>query len=269
MIAGQIHRRIEIHFVQWHRFQLDVFGKVDQHGARSSSGGDVKGFLHNPRHVADAGDHVVMFGDRAANFHHRGFLKRISADDRLGNLACDRDQRDTVQLGVGDAGHQIGRSWPAGCHHHAGLAGGPGDSLSRKAAALFVSRQNRTNVVALLAQGLMQGHAAAARIGINRVCPQPNEHLDQNLGTVNCLSCFFNGSQRRDFLYRVFKIGWTFKSNSRKTTKDKNVYRTIQAGRTKYPLAGISHSTTPSATAKLPRPEEVLRCQPLSLPCGS
>ena len=89
-------------------------------------------------------------------------------------------------------------------------------------AALFMPRQNRANVVALLTQGLMQRHAAAAWIGINRVCPQPNEHLDQNLGSVYCLCCFFNGSQRRDFHYRVFKTGWTFMSNSCKTTKDKN-----------------------------------------------
>ena len=187
----------------------------------------MKRFFYDPRDIADAGDHVVMFGDRAADFHHRRFLKRIGADDSLRNLSGDRDQRNTVQLSVGDASHQIGRAWPAGRHDHAGLAGGPCNPLSREATALFVPRQDRANIVALLAQSLMQRHAAAARIGIDRVCPQPNEHLDQNLGTVNCLSCFFNGSQRRDFLYRVFKTGWTRMSNSRKTKKDKDVYRTI------------------------------------------
>ena len=85
------------------------------------------------------------------------------------------------------------------------LPGGSGDSLSRKAAALFVPGQNRADLVALFAQGLMQRHAASAGVGVNRIRSQPNEHLDQNLGTVHCLSCFFNGSQRRDFHYRVFR----------------------------------------------------------------
>ncbi|MEY2724341.1 MAG: hypothetical protein RLZZ458_208, partial [Planctomycetota bacterium] len=76
-------------------------------------------------------------------------------------------------------------------HHNAHFASGTCDTLSSKAAALLVPRQNRTNAIAVFPQGLMQRHAGAARVRINRICAKPHQHLDQDLSPIDGLNGFF------------------------------------------------------------------------------
>ena len=70
-----------------------------------------------------------------------------------------------------------------------------------------MARQNGANSIPLLTQSLMQRHAASTGISVNRVRPQPDQHLDQNLSAVDSLRSFFDCSQRRDPYFLVFN--WT------------------------------------------------------------
>lgn len=69
-----------------------------------------------------------------------------------------------------------------------------------------MARQDGANSIPLLAQSLVQRHAASTGIGVNRVRTQPDQHLDQNLSAVDCLRSFFDSSQRRDPYFLVFKL---------------------------------------------------------------
>ena len=44
----------------------------------------------------------MMFGDGAADFDYRRFLEGIGADHAGGNLAGDGDERNAIELGIGD-----------------------------------------------------------------------------------------------------------------------------------------------------------------------
>ena len=100
VVAGQVHRRV----VVGHDLRLlHVLGHVDEHRARPAGGGDVKRLLHHAGHVLDVGHQVVVLGDAAADFDDRRFLEGVGADDGGADLAGDGDERDAVQLGVGEA----------------------------------------------------------------------------------------------------------------------------------------------------------------------
>ena len=195
-ITRQIHRRIKVHFGQRQRLQLHVLGNVHQHRTRTTRHRHIIRFLHHPSHIADIRDHVLMLGDRPADLHHRSFLEGITANHRLRDLSRDADHRDAVQFRVSNPRHQIGGTRAAGAHHHTNLPGGTSNPLGRKTAALLVTRQNRPNSLTMLTQGLMQRHAGTTRVGVNRLDTQSDQHLDQDLSTIDCLSCIFDGSQR-------------------------------------------------------------------------
>ena len=123
-----------------------------------------------------------MLRDAAADFDDRRFLKRIGADDLGGHLAGDRDQRNAVELGVGDGRDQVRRAGPARGHAHARLAGAAGDALGGKPAALFVPGQDGSQLVGKPREGLVQRHARPARVGENRVDAVVDQGLNQDIG---------------------------------------------------------------------------------------
>ncbi len=124
----------------------------------------MKGLLDDPRDVPGILNQVMMLGDRAGDLDHRRFLKRVGADDVAGHLASDRDQRDGIHLGVGQARDEVQGAGAGGRHHDARLAAGAGISLGGKDTPLLVARQNGPDPVAIPRERLVQGHACAARI---------------------------------------------------------------------------------------------------------
>ena len=58
------------------------------------------------------------------------------------DLAGDGDERHGIQLGVGEAGDEVGGAGAAGGDADADLAGAAGVALGGEAAALLVARQN-------------------------------------------------------------------------------------------------------------------------------
>ena len=126
-----------------------------------------------------------MLGDAAADLDDRRFLERVGADHRRGHLAGDGDQRNAVELGVGDGGDQIGRSGAAGGHADTGLAGRAGVALRGKTAPLLVARQNGADLVRVAGQRLVDRHAGSARIGEHHFHVVIHQRLDKNIGTVH------------------------------------------------------------------------------------
>ena len=76
------------------------------------------------------------------------------------HLAGDRDERNAVELGVGDGGDEVRRAGTAGGHADADFAGAAGDALGGERAALLVPRQDRAELVGKPGERLVQRHAA-------------------------------------------------------------------------------------------------------------
>src|SRR4051812_39466514 len=126
----------------------------------------------------------MMLGNAAADFDNWRFLESVAADHVGVYLTGDRDERDAVELGVGDGSDEVRRAGAAGGHANAGLAGAARDALSGERAALFVSRQNGPQLVGKTSERLVERHARAARVGENRVDAVVDQGLDQDIGAA-------------------------------------------------------------------------------------
>ena len=179
-VAGEIHRRGE---VGDELRDLDVLGKIDEHRAGAPGGGDVEGLAHHAGDVGRIGDEVVVLGDPAADLHHRGFLKGVGADDARADLARQHQQRDAVELRVGDRRDEVERPGAAGPHANADPPGRAGVSLGRECPSLLVAGEDRPNLIGVAGERLVEGHARPPRIGEDHIDAVGDERLDHHVGT--------------------------------------------------------------------------------------
>ena len=142
---------------------LHILREVEDHGSGATALSNVEGFLHDPRDSINIRDQIGVLHDRQRHANHVRFLEGTAADHRLGYLAGDGDQGTGIDIGVGDGCYQIGRSGTAGCHAHAGPAGGPGVAFGGETAALFVTGQDGADL--RLRERLVDLHARASGVG--------------------------------------------------------------------------------------------------------
>ena len=180
MVAGEIHRRGE---VGDELRDLDVLGEIDEHRAGAPGGGDVEGFAHHAGDVGRIGDEVVVLRDPAADLHHRRFLKGVGANDARADLACQHQQRDAVELRVGDRRDEVERPGPTGAHANADPPGRAGIPLGRECPPLLVAGEDRPDPIGVAGERLVEGHARPPRIGEDHIHAVGNERLDHHVGT--------------------------------------------------------------------------------------
>ena len=183
-VARQVHRHIPIGL---DLLQLDVFRQIDQHRPRTPRCRDVEGFLHHARQIGYVRHQVVMLRNAAAHLDNRRLLERIRADGSRGDLPRNRDNRDAVQLGVRQTGHEVRRARPAGRHADARPSGGTRVTLRRKRAPLFVAGKNRADLVRKAGQCLVQRHTRTTRIGEKHFDTVSYQRLDQNISATHQL----------------------------------------------------------------------------------
>ena len=94
------------------------FGMSTTTGPRPPGSGDMECPFDRERKVFHLlhQDVVLDAGPRDADRVH--FLKRVVADQRGAHLAGEHHQRHRIHVGVGDAGHGIGRARAGGHQHH-------------------------------------------------------------------------------------------------------------------------------------------------------
>ena len=124
----------------------------------------------------------MVLGDGAADLDHRRFLERVGADDLRRHLAGDGDDRQAVELGVGQPGDEVQRTGPAGGHDDARPARDAGITLGGEDAALLVAGQDGADLVANAGQRLVHRHARAAGVGEEDLDAVPHQGLDQDVG---------------------------------------------------------------------------------------
>ncbi|MNI40579.1 hypothetical protein D3C73_948050 [compost metagenome] len=91
-------------------------------------------------------DQIVVLGDGNRNAVGVDFLEGVGADHRGRNLTGDTHQRDGIQSRIGNSRHQIGGPRPATGHTHGRFAIGSRHALGDKPRALFVTRQDMTDL---------------------------------------------------------------------------------------------------------------------------
>ena len=143
----------------------DILRQIDQDGAGTPAFRDLEGLgdhLRNPHRVPD-NDRV--FHDRHRHAEHVDFLEGIRPHQSGRHLAGQDDHRHAVQIGIGDAGQEIGGARPGGREAHAGLAGQARLGVGSERRRLFMTHQDMLQGRA--GQRVIDGHDGAARITEN------------------------------------------------------------------------------------------------------
>ena len=143
-VARQIHTdgRLVVHLPQ-----LEGDGDIDDHRPGPACTRDVKGLVDDPRQVCLPGHQVRVFDDRQRDAGGVGLLEGIGADEVRADLAGDGDDWDRVQIGIRDAGDQVGGARAASGDAGADLAGGPRVAVGRVHGALFVAHEHVTQLL--------------------------------------------------------------------------------------------------------------------------
>ena len=102
----------------------------------------MKGFLNRRTDLRDRANDEIVLGDRERDSGNVDLLKRVGADDRLGDLPGQRNHRHRIEHRRGDPGDEVGRPWTRSRQADADLAGGSGVSVGRMRRALLVSHQD-------------------------------------------------------------------------------------------------------------------------------
>ena len=124
---------------------LHVLGNVHEHGTGTPGSRDTERFRDHRQQLLDGADQKIVLGGRNAHAVDVHLLKGVRPDHGAGHLPCYADNRDRVELGVGQCRQRVGRA-RAGCgEKHLGLARDAGHALGHEPRALLVPRQDMAN----------------------------------------------------------------------------------------------------------------------------
>ena len=122
--------------------RLHVLRHVDDDRSWPSRGRDAKRVGNHLEQLAGASCQVVVLRDRDGESVGVDLLERVGPDHAARHLAGDGDERDRVELRVGDAGQQVGRAGAGRPEAHGGTAGRARHALGDECGALLVTRQH-------------------------------------------------------------------------------------------------------------------------------
>ena len=188
---------------------LDVLGNIDQHRPGTSTLGYMKGLLDDPGNIIDIPDKVAVLHNGKRHPKEIGLLESTATDHFLRHLSGDRNQRNRIHVGIGDAGHKIRGAGTGSCHADAGLTRYACISLGCESASLLMAGQDRTDLLRL-GQSLMDGHRAATRIGKNYINTLALQRSDQNLSPIHDNATLVSGGSS----FGCFSfLGWGFRGH--------------------------------------------------------
>ena len=138
-VAGQVVARRPD---EGHLGLLRVFRDVDEHGARAAGRGDLVGRGDRAGDLGGVLHEERMLGHRHGDADDVGLLEGIRAHQGREDLACDREQRHRVHVGVGDRRDEVRRARPRRRDRDADLAGCRGVALGGVTGALLVAHED-------------------------------------------------------------------------------------------------------------------------------
>ncbi len=136
---------------------------VDHDRAGTAGRGDVERLVDDLRDVGRPVHEVRVLDDRQGDAGDVGLLKGVGADQVVLDLAGDGDQRDGVEVGVGDAGHEVGGAGAARGQADADLAGGARVAVGGVHRALLVAHEHVTQLGSVVQRVVERDHHPAGK----------------------------------------------------------------------------------------------------------
>ncbi len=155
--------------------ELHVLRDVDHDRSGTVGGRDAKRLGHDVQQLARRRHQVVVLGDRDGETVGVDLLKRVGADHRARHLAGDRDERDRVELGVGDRRQEIGRARARGPETDRRRPRAARHPLGDEPGTLLVTREHVMDRAAV--KRVVERQASAARDAGDRGDPLAFEEL--------------------------------------------------------------------------------------------
>ena len=116
----------------------NVFGEVDEDGARLFGLRDLECLAYDFRHDLGFQDLGGELGDRSEHLDQVEDLVAFLVQPGGGALPGDRDDRRAVHVGIGHTGDQVGGARAQRRHAHAGTAGQSAIHVGHEGRALFM-----------------------------------------------------------------------------------------------------------------------------------
>ena len=117
----------------------NVFRKVNQHGAGTAFGRDEISFGDHAGNIGGIAGNIAMLHNRERNAENINFLEGVRAHQITWDLACYENNRHTIQIGIGNRGHKIGRAGARGGQRCTRASCGAGITNRSHAAALLMT----------------------------------------------------------------------------------------------------------------------------------
>lgn len=95
----------------------DIFWKINEHRARFSGAGDVKGFFDDASEIFTVSYRHAVFRDAAGDADNINLLECIVSDEVAGYLSGEADKRNAVVVCRCKTGDQVGCTRAAGNEH--------------------------------------------------------------------------------------------------------------------------------------------------------
>ncbi len=149
-------------------------------GARAAGAGDVEGLGDDARDVVGLAHQVVVLRHRQRDAGDVDLLEGVLADERAGHVAGDGDHGHGVQLGGGDAGHEVGGAGAAGAEADADLAAGAGVAVGRMGGALLVADEDGAQL-GMVGPDVVEGQDDAARVAEDDLHALADERLAERV----------------------------------------------------------------------------------------
>ena len=139
------------------RHPREVLGKLDVGGAGLLQLGEAERLAHDLRNRVDALHAGVPLGHGLEHANDVDELVGFLVELVRAGLSRDRDHWRTVEIGVGDAGHEVGRPGPERRHGDGTAAGQAPMDVGHERSSLLVARRDVPDGV-LPGEGIEDGH---------------------------------------------------------------------------------------------------------------
>ena len=140
--------------------------------------GDVERLGDDPRDVVRVPDEVVVLGHRQGDAGDVDLLEGVLAEQGGRHVAGDRHDRDRVEEGGPDAGHEVRGARAGRPHADPDPAGDPGVAVGRVGAALLVADEDVAEL-GIVAEDVVERQDDPARVAEEDVDALAEERLAQ------------------------------------------------------------------------------------------
>ena len=160
---------------------LNVLGHVNEHGAGAVGLGDAERLADGVGQLLDRLHEIVVLRDGQRDARDVDLLEGVGADEGVGHVARDGDERGGVEVCGGNARHEVRGARARSGDDDADLAGGTGIAVGRMGGSLLMSGQDMVNLVLILENGVINVDDLASGITEDRLAALLDERADDDI----------------------------------------------------------------------------------------